>query len=118
MNPFKPNSCSNNELFYVCRTYAMLKPEVIDQMGKILTFIEDKGFRFNKIMLTKISANRAAEFYREHQGRAFYEYARSPLLFVFLNIFIIYCLLFPQKTCKLHFVWSCARHGTVSAVSY
>ncbi|XP_046458567.1 nucleoside diphosphate kinase 7-like isoform X1 [Daphnia pulex] len=55
------------------RTYAMLKPEVIEQMGKVLSFIEGKGFRFNKLMLTKIGANRAAEFYKEHQGRAFYE---------------------------------------------
>jgi nucleoside diphosphate kinase len=52
----------------------MLKPEVIEQMGNILSFMEGKGFRFNKMMLTKMGANRAAEFYKEHQGRAFYEY--------------------------------------------
>lgn len=65
----------------VSRTYAMLKPEVIEQMGKVLSFIEGKGFRFNKLMLTKIGANRAAEFYKEHQGRAFYEYVCKSLLF-------------------------------------
>lgn len=55
------------------RTYAMLKPEVIPKMGKILSFIEGKGFKFNRMMLTRISATRAAEFYKEHLGRPFYE---------------------------------------------
>lgn len=55
------------------RTYAMLKPEVIERMGRIIAFIEGKGFRFNKMMLTKIGAIRAAEFYKEHTGRPFYE---------------------------------------------
>lgn len=51
----------------------MLKPEVIPKMGKILAFIEKKGFRFNKMMLTKLNSMRAAEFYKEHIGRSFYE---------------------------------------------
>lgn len=51
----------------------MLKPEVIDQMGRILKMIEDKGFRFNKLMLTKMSPDIASEFYREHQGKSFYK---------------------------------------------
>lgn len=51
----------------------MLKPEVIQHMGKVLAFIERKGFKFNKMMLTKISAMRAGDFYKEHDGRAFYE---------------------------------------------
>lgn len=56
----------------------MLKPEVIQKMGKILSFIEGKGFKFNRMMLTRLSATRAAEFYKEHNGRPFYEYAWNP----------------------------------------
>jgi len=93
----------------------MLKPEVIEQMGKVLSFIEGKGFRFNRMMLTKIGANRAAEFYKEHQGRAFYEYVCT---FVPSNVLITYRLLSAQKTCKLHFFRSCARHGTAGPVSH
>jgi nucleoside diphosphate kinase len=60
----------------------MLKPEVIPKMGKILSFIESKGFRFNKMMMTKIAPHRAGEFYKEHMGRAFYQYAH-----LFFNLF-------------------------------
>jgi nucleoside diphosphate kinase len=51
----------------------MLKPEVVNQMGQVLAFIESRGFRFNRMMLTHISSSRVAEFYKEHQGRPFYE---------------------------------------------
>lgn len=51
----------------------MLKPEVVEQMGKILKAIEEKGFRFNRLMLTKFSPDTVAEFYREHQGKSFYK---------------------------------------------
>lgn len=61
----------------------MLKPEVIPKMGKILSFIEGKGFKFNRMMLTKISATRAAEFYKEHLGRPFYEYKWNSFSFRF-----------------------------------
>jgi len=55
------------------RTYAMLKPEVIYQMGKILSFIEEKGFRLNNMMLTRLGHQSVSEFYKEHEGRPFYE---------------------------------------------
>jgi len=55
------------------RTYAMLKPEVINQMGKILSFIEEKGFRLNNMMLTRLGPQRVSEFYKEHEGRPFYD---------------------------------------------
>jgi len=55
------------------RTYAMLKPEVINQMGKILSFIEEKGFRLNNLMLTRLGHESVSEFYKEHQGRPFYD---------------------------------------------
>lgn len=51
----------------------MLKPEVINRMGKILELIEEKGFRFNRMMLTKMHSDIAAEFYKEHQGKSFYK---------------------------------------------
>lgn len=52
----------------------MLKPEVIQKMGRVLEFIEGKGFKFNKLMLTRMSSVRAGDFYKEHNGRSFYEY--------------------------------------------
>jgi len=55
------------------RTYAMLKPEVINQMGKILSFIEEKGFHFNNMMLTRLGHQSVSEFYKEHEGRPFYD---------------------------------------------
>ena len=58
----------------------MLKPEVIPKMGKILSFIESKGFRFNKMMMTKITPHRVGEFYKEHLGRAFYQYVIHSLI--------------------------------------
>ncbi len=47
---------------------------VQNHLGKMLSFIENKGFSFNKLMLTQINAKLVAEFYKEHQGKAFYEY--------------------------------------------
>lgn len=51
--------------------------KVVQHMGKILAFIEEKGFHFNRLMLTKFTAQRAAEFYKEHQGKSFYEYEKA-----------------------------------------
>jgi len=50
---------------------------VQNHLGKILSFIENKGFSFNKLMLTKLNAKSVAEFYKEHQGKAFYEYEKK-----------------------------------------
>ena len=55
------------------RTYAMLKPEVVEQMGRVLAFVEERGFRFNRLMLTRLSPESASHFYAEHAGRSFYE---------------------------------------------
>jgi len=55
------------------RTYAMLKPEVVEQMGRVLAFVEERGFRFNRLMLTHLSPESASHFYAEHAGRSFYE---------------------------------------------
>lgn len=51
----------------------MLKPEVVEQMGRVLAFVEERGFRFNRLMLTRLSPESASHFYAEHAGRSFYE---------------------------------------------
>ncbi len=56
------------------RTFTMIKPEAVanGDMGKIIDMIIDAGFKIKALKLTKLTPERAGEFYEVHKERPFY----------------------------------------------
>lgn len=59
--------------FYFCynRTFAMLKPDVVEKMGQILKLIIENGFKVTKLKMVRMTKEHALEFYAEHKGKPF-----------------------------------------------
>ncbi|XP_071440956.1 nucleoside diphosphate kinase homolog 7 isoform X2 [Hetaerina americana] len=54
------------------KTYAMLKPESVPYLGKILEEIYSRGFKVTNAKMCLMSEENAKEFYKEHEGRTFF----------------------------------------------
>ncbi|HHJ51229.1 MAG TPA: nucleoside-diphosphate kinase [Phaeodactylibacter sp.] len=56
------------------RTFTMIKPDAVKagNSGAILKMIEEAGFRIVAMKLTKLSPEKAGEFYAVHKERPFY----------------------------------------------
>ncbi len=56
------------------RTFTMIKPDAVaaGHTGAILKMIEEAGFRIVAMKFTKLSAEKAGEFYEVHKERPFY----------------------------------------------
>lgn len=56
------------------RTFTMIKPDAVraGHTGSILAHIENAGFRFVAMKLTRLSRVKAGEFYAIHRDRPFY----------------------------------------------
>ncbi len=56
-------------------TFTMIKPDAVKagNTGNILAMINNAGFKIKAMKLTKLSKEKAAEFYEIHKGLAFYE---------------------------------------------
>ena len=55
------------------RTFAMIKPDAYLNIGKILTQINQAGFKINNIKMTRFDETTAELFYGEHKGKSFYQ---------------------------------------------
>ena len=57
------------------RTFTMLKPDAVDagNTGAITKMIEEAGFRIVAIKKTKLSPERAGQFYAVHKERSFFK---------------------------------------------
>ncbi len=56
------------------RTFTMIKPDAVaaGNVGNILKHITDAGFKIVAMKLTRLSAEKAGEFYAVHAARPFY----------------------------------------------
>ena len=56
------------------RTFTMIKPDAVKagNIGNILAMINNAGFRIVAMKYTKLSAEKAGEFYAVHKERPFY----------------------------------------------
>lgn len=56
------------------RTFTMIKPDAVadNHIGAITKMIEEAGFRIVAMKLTKLSDERAGQFYEVHKERPFY----------------------------------------------
>jgi len=56
------------------RTFTMIKPDAVadGHIGAILAKVNEAGFRIVAMKLTKLSAEKAGEFYEIHKERPFY----------------------------------------------
>jgi len=56
------------------RTFTMIKPDAVSDgyIGAILSKINEAGFRIVAMKLTKLSAEKAGQFYEVHKERPFY----------------------------------------------
>ncbi|MCS6794359.1 MAG: nucleoside-diphosphate kinase [Raineya sp.] len=56
------------------RTFSMIKPDAVQagKIGAILKMIEEAGFRIAAMRMTKLSKQRAGQFYAVHKERPFY----------------------------------------------
>ncbi len=57
------------------RTFTMIKPDAVaeNNIGAITKMIEADGFRVVAMKMTKLSAERAGQFYAVHKERPFYQ---------------------------------------------
>ena len=55
------------------RTFAMIKPDAYQHMGKILDQICASGFKINKLKMSRFNKNSVSTFYKEHIGKPFFE---------------------------------------------
>ncbi|MDX1903357.1 MAG: nucleoside-diphosphate kinase [Thermonemataceae bacterium] len=56
------------------RTFSMIKPDAVEagNIGAILKMMEENGFRIVAMRMTKLSKQRAGQFYEVHKERPFY----------------------------------------------
>lgn len=56
-------------------TFAMIKPDAVQQkqVGKIITMIEQAGFKLRNMKLTRLTPETAGILYQAHKGRSYYE---------------------------------------------
>lgn len=57
------------------RTYGMIKPDGVENrhVGEIISRIERAGLTIEKMELTMVTPEQAAENYKEHEGKPFYD---------------------------------------------
>ncbi len=57
------------------RTFTMIKPDAVldGHAGAIIKMIEEAGFRIVAMKMTKLTPERAGQFYEIHTGKPFYE---------------------------------------------
>lgn len=72
------------------RTFSMIKPDAVEanNAGAIFKILEEKGFRIVAMKKTRLTKERAGEFYAVHAERPFYndlcEYMSSGPIFPFI----------------------------------
>ena len=56
-------------------TLAIIKPKIIkdNKVGKLLTMIEDGGFKIRAMKMTNLTYKDAQEFYKIHSNKPFYD---------------------------------------------
>ena len=61
------------------RTFTMIKPDAVQagHSGAIIKMIEEAGFRIVALKMTKLTEERAGQFYEVHKERPFYGELRS-----------------------------------------
>lgn len=57
------------------KTFTMIKPDAVEagNIGAITKMIEEAGFTIKAMKLTKLTGERAGEFYEVHKERPFYD---------------------------------------------
>jgi nucleoside-diphosphate kinase len=57
----------------VNKTLLILKPDAVQRglVGKILTRVEDSGFRIRRLEMVQLTPEKARSFYAEHEGKPF-----------------------------------------------
>ena len=57
------------------RTYSMIKPDGVENrhVGEIISRIERAGLTIEKMELTMVTSEQAAENYKEHESKPFYD---------------------------------------------
>jgi len=55
------------------KTLLILKPDSVERglVGKILSMVEGSGLRIRRMEMQILTADRAKDFYREHEGKSF-----------------------------------------------
>lgn len=59
------------------RTFAMIKPDAYNQIGKIIDAINQNGFKISKLKMSKFTDKTSSEFYAEHIDRPFFPNLQS-----------------------------------------
>lgn len=54
------------------RTFAMIKPDAYQHMGKIFDAVAEAGFQINKAKMSRFTKATCSQFYKEHEGKAFF----------------------------------------------
>lgn len=74
------------------RTFTMIKPDAMEKgyAGQIIDRIEKEGFRLVALKVTKLTPEKAAEFYAVHKERPFYKdlvayMSRGPIIAAILE---------------------------------
>ncbi len=55
------------------KTFALIKPDVYPQTGKIIDAIYQNGFVISRLKMSRFNNNSVGGFYQEHQGKPFFQ---------------------------------------------
>jgi nucleoside-diphosphate kinase len=55
------------------KTFAMIKPDCYNHVGKIVDILLSQGFRISNMRMAKLTLTQARQFYAEHTGKPFFE---------------------------------------------
>ncbi|XP_064104955.1 nucleoside diphosphate kinase 7-like isoform X1 [Macrobrachium nipponense] len=55
------------------RTFAMVKPDAVHRLGEVIDVIQSRDFEVSQMKMVQLLRSQAAVFYREHEGRPFFE---------------------------------------------
>lgn len=51
----------------------MVKPDAVHRLGEIIDVIQGRDFEISQMKMVQLTRLQAATFYREHEGRPFFE---------------------------------------------
>lgn len=51
----------------------MVKPDAVHRLGEVIDLIQSRNFEISQMKMVQLLRSQAEAFYREHEGRPFFE---------------------------------------------
>ena len=61
-----------------CRTFCLIKPDIVHKSGEIIKFMQDNGFKIIQLKMGQMSQECASNFYVEHKNETYLVWVKIP----------------------------------------